>query len=157
MTAEANDALIENFYSAFGARDGQTMAAAYAPNAHFADPVFPDLNGSEPGMMWRMLTERADDLKIELVEHQASDESGTARWLATYTFTQTGRRVVNDVKAHFRFADGLIVDHMDDFNFHRWAGQALGASGKLLGWTPIIRGAVQKKAKAGLDQYIAAH
>jgi ketosteroid isomerase-like protein len=154
MSAEANDALITNFYAAFAARDGATMAASYAPDATFSDPVFAGLKGNEPGMMWKMLTERADDLVIELAEHDASEESGTAHWIATYTFTQTGRKVVNDVHAHFRFKDGLITEHMDDFSFYKWSSQALGASGKLLGWTPIIRGAVQKKARAGLDEYI---
>lgn len=156
MSAASNQALIEKFYAAFAARDGAAMAALYAADATFSDPVFPDLKGAEPGMMWRMLTERADDLKIELAEHEASDAAGSARWIATYTFTQTGRPVVNDVRAHFRFnSDGLIAGHMDDFNFYKWSKQALGASGALLGWTPIIRNAVQKKARAGLDDFIA--
>ena len=157
MSAADNDALITNFYAAFGARDGGTMAASYAPDAKFSDPVFPDLTGDEPGMMWKMLTSRAKDLVIELAEYDAGEESGTAHWIATYTFTQTGRKVVNDVHAHFRFKDGLIAEHMDDFNFYNWSRQALGVSGLLLGWTPIIRGAVQKKARAGLDEFIAAH
>ncbi|MBJ7354078.1 MAG: nuclear transport factor 2 family protein [Thermoleophilaceae bacterium] len=156
MSSDANDALITNFYAAFGARDGATMASCYAPDAKFSDPVFPDLKGDEPGLMWKMLTERADDLVIELAEHDASEDSGTAHWIATYTFTQTGRKVVNDVHAHFRFKDGKISEHMDDFSFYNWSRQALGASGLLLGWTPIIRGAVQKKARAGLDQYTSA-
>lgn len=157
MSSESNDATIVAFYEAFAARNGAAMAALYAPDAKFSDPVFTGLTGDEPGMMWKMLTERADDLKIELAEHSASEESGTARWIATYSFTQTGRKVVNDVHAHFRFQDGLITEHMDDFSFYKWSRQALGPSGALLGWTPIIRGAVQKKARAGLDQYIAAH
>lgn len=157
MSAAANNDLIEQFYAAFAARDGAAMAGFYAPDATFSDPVFPSLRGDEPGMMWRMLTERADDLKVELAEHEASEAAGSARWIATYTFTQTGRPVVNDVRAHFRFKDDRIAEHMDDFNFHKWSRQALGASGLLLGWTPIIRGAVQKKARAGLDAYIAAN
>ena len=47
--AAANKLLIERFYAAFAAGDGEAMAACYAPDAHFADPVFPDLRGSEPG------------------------------------------------------------------------------------------------------------
>ena len=35
--------------------------------------------------------------------------------------------------------DGLIVDHVDSFDFHRWAGQALGPSGRLLGGTSFLR------------------
>ena len=37
--------LIERFYAAFGRRDGKAMAACYAPEATFRDPVFGDLKG----------------------------------------------------------------------------------------------------------------
>ena len=151
----ANQPLIETFYDAFDRRDGDRMAACYAPDAHFSDPVFTDLNGDEPGAMWRMLTGRADDLSVELLEHDAHDDSGSAHWRATYTFTQTGRPVVNDVRARFRFADGLIADHVDEFGFHRWARQALGPTGLLLGWTPIVRAATRRRARAGLDEFMA--
>jgi hypothetical protein len=104
--------------------------------------------------MWRMLTSRAVDLRIELVEHDADDSTGSARWLADYTFTQTGRQVHNDVRARFRFADGLIAEHDDSFGFHAWARQALGPSGLLLGWTPLIQNPVRRRARAGLDEFM---
>jgi ketosteroid isomerase-like protein len=151
-----NDELIVRFYDAFARRDGDAMAACYAPDAHFSDPVFTDLRGREPGQMWRMLTEGEDsDLKVELLEHSADGEAGTAHWRATYTFPETGRPVVNDIHAKFRFADGKIADHVDDFNFHRWATQAIGLLGRLLGGTPIVKGATRKRARARLDEFIA--
>ena len=153
--AESSEALIRKFYEAFDRRDGEAMAACYAPDAHFSDPVFTDLNGDEPGAMWRMLTGRADDLRVELLEHEADGDTGSARWKAHYTFTQTGRPVVNDVRATFRFRDGLIADHRDEFGFHRWARQALGPPGLLLGWTLILRSATRKRARAGLDEFMA--
>jgi hypothetical protein len=64
--------------------------------------------------------------------------------------------VVNDIRATFRFRDGLIADHRDVFDFHRWARQALGPSGLLLGWTPIVRNAVRRKARANLDAFLAS-
>jgi hypothetical protein len=105
--------------------------------------------------MWRMLTTRGGDLEITLVEHEADETIGSAHWLADYTFTQTGRRVHNDVRAGFRFADGLIAEHDDRFSFHAWARQALGPVGLLLGWTPIVRGKVQRQARAQLDDFLA--
>ena len=150
-----NHALIERFYAAFDKHDGDAMAACYTPDAHFRDPAFGDLHGDEPGAMWRMLTGQAKDLGVELLEHDADDsDGGSARWRATYTFTQTGRPVVNDVRATFRFRDGLIADHVDDFSFHRWSRQALGPVGTLLGWTPILKRATQRKARASLDRYM---
>jgi ketosteroid isomerase-like protein len=151
----ANESLIERFYGAFADHDGAAMAACYTPDAHFSDPVFTDLHGAEPGAMWRMLTDQAKDLRIELLEHEANGDTGSARWLAHYTFSQTGRPVVNDVRASFRFRDGLIEDHHDDFDFHRWSRQALGLSGLLLGWTPLVRSAVRKRARGSLDEFLA--
>ena len=153
--ADSNDSVIQRFYAAFAARDGAAMAACYAPDARFSDPVFTDLRGEEPGAMWRMLTGRADDLRVELLEHEAQGEEGSARWRAHYTFTQTGRPVVNDVRASFRFRDGLIAEHVDDFDFHRWARQALGPPGLLLGWTPVLRASVRRRARASLDEFQA--
>ena len=153
--AGENEALIERFYSAFDAHDGDTMAACYAPDARFSDPVFPDLRGEEPGAMWRMLTGRSEDLRVELREHEAGADDGSAHWIATYTF-RTGRPVVNDIRATFRFKDGLIAEHHDEFDFYRWARQALGPVGLLLGWTPIVRNKVRGEARSGLDEFLAS-
>ena len=151
MSADANRALIERFYAAFGECNGSAMTACYAPGAHFRDPAFGDLEGEEIGAMWRMLTGRATDLKIELHEHDADEESGSAHWIARYTFS-TGRPVVNDIQASFRFADGLIVDHVDEFDFRSWAKQALGPSGHLVALLPPLRSKARAKA---LDQLAA--
>ncbi len=145
---EGNAAVIERFYTAFDRCDGDTMAACYAPDAHFNDPAFGDLSGTEAGAMWRMLTEGASDLSVELVEHHADAGSGSAHWIARYTFAATGRRVVNDIRADFRFADGLIVEHVDRFSFWRWSRQALGMPGLLLGWTPLLRSKVRGQAES---------
>lgn len=149
-----NAELIRRFYAALDSHDGDTMAACYAPGARFSDPVFTDLRGEEPGAMWRMLAGRSEDLRVKLSEHQAADERGSAHWLADYTFS-TGRRVHNDVRAEFRFERGLITEHRDSFSFYAWAHQALGPVGLALGWTPILRGKVQRQARAGLEEYRA--
>jgi ketosteroid isomerase-like protein len=148
--------LIEQFYGAFAECDGRRMAACYAPVASFSDPVFGALDAREAGGMWRMLTGQATDLRIELLDHQADGDRGSAHWRAHYTFSQTGNPVVNDVHASFRFAeDGLIVEHVDVFDFYRWARQALGTRGLLLGWTPFVRSAVRGRARASLEQFLA--
>jgi uncharacterized protein len=149
--------LIERFYAAFDRRDGDAMAACYATDARFSDPVFGELRGAEAGAMWRMLTAQARDLSIDLVEHAAdpSAGTGTARWIARYTFTQTGRPVTNDVRARFRFAGGLFAEHDDAFSFHAWARQALGTPGLLLGWAPPLRASVRRRARDNLERFLA--
>jgi ketosteroid isomerase-like protein len=151
--ADANRELIERFYEAFGRCDGAAMSACYAPGAHFRDPAFGDLEGDEIGAMWRMLTARATDLKIELHEHDAAEDSGSAHWIARYTFS-TGRPVVNDIQAKFRFANGLIADHVDDFNFRNWAKQALGPMGNLVAVLPPLRKKAHGQARGQLDEFI---
>ena len=149
-----NEELLERFYGAFSRRDGAGMEACYTPDVSFSDPVFTDLHGAEAGGMWRMLTGRAKDLEVELLEHEADDERGSARWRATYTYSQTGRPVVNDVRSEMRFDDaGLIVLQRDEFDFWRWARQALGTTGLLLGWTPVLKHSVRDKARAGLAAF----
>ena len=105
------------------------MEACYAPDVHFSDAVFTDLRGGRAGAMWRMLTRRRATCGSSCSSTRPGDTSGSAHWRAHYTFTQTGRPVVNDIQASFRFKDGLIVEHRDDFSFYRWARQALGPRG----------------------------
>ena len=145
---------LRGFYDAFARRDGAAMAAVYAPHATFSDPAFPGLRDGEPGAMWRMLTGRSTDLAVELLACSADASTGSAHWVATYAFGQTGRRVVNDVRSTFRFEDGLVVEQVDDFDFHRWAGQALGLPGRLLGGFGFFQRQVQAKARAGLDAFV---
>jgi ketosteroid isomerase-like protein len=146
----ANAALIERFYAAFDRHDGDAMAGCYAPDATFRDPVFGQLDAAETVAMWRMLVGRAPDLKVELAEHAADESQGSARWIAHYTFSETGRPVVNDVRATFKFRDGLIVEHFDRFKFWRWARQALGPIGLIMGWSPGLRLRVHRDARAAL-------
>jgi ketosteroid isomerase-like protein len=153
MSTEVNRATIERLYEAFGQCNGAAMTACYAPDAHFRDPAFGDLVGEEVGAMWRMLTGRATDLKIELHEHEAGEETGSAHWIARYTFS-TGRPVVNDIQAKFRFAaDGRIADHVDEFDFRNWAKQALGPSGHLVALLPPLRSKARAKALEQLAAY----
>jgi hypothetical protein len=147
---------LERLYDAFGRCDGATMASCYAADAHFADPVYPNLHGPEVGAMWRMLTGRAQELTVEVRSLTADASTGSATWMARYLFGPDRRPVANLVRASFVFTDGLIQDERDEFDFHGWAAQALGPQGRFLGWTPMVRKAVQTKAAEGLRDFLAA-
>jgi len=155
MTTHPNTALIQSFYDSFARRDHRAMAACYAPDVRFSDPVFPDLAGPRAGAMWHMLCERGKDLRVTASGITADDRTGSAHWEAWYTFSATGRAVHNVIDARFEFGGGLITRHSDAFDFYRWARQALGAKGALLGWTPLVRNAVRKQAARGLEAFIA--
>lgn len=149
---EFNRELIHRLYVALDRRDGEAMAACYHPDATFRDPVF-RLRGDECGDMWRMLTSRATDLRAEAHEVTADASAGAARWIARYTYSGTGRPVENHVAARFRFADGLVVEHVDTFDLWRWSRQALGPVGLVLGWSPLMQGKVRREAKRALDRF----
>jgi ketosteroid isomerase-like protein len=148
-----NAELIARFYTSLSKLDGAGMAACYASDATFSDPVFTDLRGQEPGKMWRMLCKRGKDMTVVFDGIEATDTAGKAHWVATYTFSGTGRKVVNDIQASFVFKDGKIAQHKDVFDLYKWARQALGLKGVLLGWTPLVQGAIRKQAAAGLAAF----
>jgi ketosteroid isomerase-like protein len=152
--SNANRELLERFYAAFARRDGAAMGACYHPHARFRDPVF-TLEGPAIGTMWRMLCTRGADLRVEYSGIVADAGEGAAQWQAWYTFSSSGRKVHNRVRARFRFADGLIVEHVDDFDFWRWSRQALGGAGLLLGWTPQLRRKVCAEAQRALARFAA--
>ncbi len=151
-----NAELIQRFYLAFSQRDAAGMAACYHPEVQFSDPAFPDLKGAAVGAMWAMLIARGRDLLVQFSEIDADDYAGRAHWDASYTFSKTGRQVLNRIDATFRFRDGLIVEHIDRFSFARWSRQALGLPGYLLGHTPFLKRKVQAEAARGLAAWQAA-
>jgi len=148
-----HESLIREFYAAFARKDAEAMARCYHPDIFFSDTVFPSLRGEEAGDMWRMLLARATDLEVTLDSASADDQGGRAQWTARYTFSKTGRKVVNVIQAMFAFRDGLIVRHHDSFPFWRWARQALGPVGAMLGWFAPLKWSVRKQAAKGLEQF----
>jgi ketosteroid isomerase-like protein len=151
----AHEQLITSFYQAFARRDWRLMGACYHRDVHFSDPVF-DLHGDQARLMWQMLCTRGRDLELTFRDVRADAARGSAHWDATYTFSATGRRVLNRIDAAFTFRDGLIVRHRDTFDFQRWARQALGLAGLLLGWSPLLRGSVRAQAAKGLANFASA-
>jgi ketosteroid isomerase-like protein len=149
----AHEALVREFYARFAARDAEGMAECYHPDVAFSDPVFPMLRGAEAGDMWRMLLSRAADLEVTLDEAAGDADGAVVRWTARYTFSRTGRPVVNRVRGMFAFRSGKIVRHYDHFSFWRWAGQALGPMGKALGWFAPLKWKVRRDAARALDRF----
>jgi len=150
-----HESLIREFYAAFANRDAEAMARCYHDDVFFTDPAFPRLRGEEARDMWRMLVARATDLEIVLDEASADAEGGRAHWTARYTFSKTGRKVVNRIEATFAFRDGRIVRHYDRFSFWRWSSQALGPVGRLFGWFAPLKWLVRKQAAEQLSRFSA--
>lgn len=149
-----NRQLIERFYNAFQARDYRVMQDCYHPNASFSDPVFQQLSSAEAKAMWQMLVTSAKDLKVIHHHATADDSAGSVKWEAWYTFSRTGRKVHNVITAAMEFRDGRIYRHRDAFDFWKWSRQALGTSGLLLGWSPVVKNKVRSTARRGLEKFM---
>ena len=149
-----NEQLIHTFYQGFQERNPNQMNACYAEDVLFSDPVFTDLGHREVCGMWEMLIKRGKDLEVTYENIVANDREGSADWTATYSFGTKKNKVVNHIHATFEFTDGKIVRHLDQFNFPRWASQALGPMGWILGRSKYLHRKVQKMAVSGLEAYL---
>ena len=156
-TAAANTELITRFYEAFRKRDANAIGACYAPSIEFTDPVFGRLEGERARAMWRMLNQPGGGgLELTYQLGLVDDLTGTATWQAKYKAPNTGRPVENNITSRFWFADGLIVRQEDTFDLWKWASMALGTTGRLMGWSPMMQRAIRKRALANLDRFIEA-
>ncbi len=146
--------LITKFYEAFTKQDSETMVSCYHDDVVFTDPAFGELKGKRAGAMWKMLCQNAQDLNIQFSNIEATEADGKAHWDATYTFSQTGRKVINSIDAKFEFKDGKIISHTDHFNLHKWAKQALGIKGLLLGGTSFFKKKLHQQTNRLLDKFV---
>ena len=141
------------FYTAFKDCRGEIMSSYYHPNAKFSDPIFPNLNGGEVGSMWQMLCKNAKDLELKFSIISSNSTSAEIHWQASYTFSSTGKYVVNNIQAKMKVVDGLIVEHVDNFSFWKRSKQAFGPLGMIIGWTPFFKKKVQNTAAQSLKKY----
>ena len=146
--------LITKFYEAFAKLDSDAMVSCYHDDIVFNDPAFGTLKGKRAGAMWIMLCKNAKDFSVEFSNIEASETEGKAHWEATYTFSKTGRKVLNKIDAQFEFKDGKISKHTDVFNLHTWAKQAIGFKGLLLGGTSFFRNKLHQQTNRMLDKFI---
>jgi len=153
-----NDELINKFYTAFSKRDHVTMNSCYSEDIVFFDPVFGLLKAAEVKAMWEMLCKNAKDFSLTYGNIiKLDDEYSTCDWVATYTFSKTGKKVVNKIRANMKFADGKIIEHSDAFSLHKWSAQALGFSGWLLGWNKFFQNKIKNSARKNLLQFMQSN
>jgi ketosteroid isomerase-like protein len=153
-TSLGHQQLIERFYTAFSRKDFLGMADCYHDDIVFEDPAFGKLKGLAAGKMWKMLLARSNDLSLTFSSIQANEQQGSAQWIARYTFSATGRMIVNSIQATFEFKDGKISKHTDTFNLNKWFVSAFGWKGYLFGALPFLQSAFKKKARQALESFI---
>ena len=147
--------LIETFYSAFSRKDFKTMCECYHQEVEFEDPAFGILKGIEASKMWEMLLTRSKDLEVVFSNVKATEQHGSADWVATYTFSRTGNKVVNSIHAEFEFKNGKIIKHTDHFDLSKWFVSAFGWKGYLFGVLPFLKNKFKQQAKQTLANFIS--
>lgn len=150
----SNEQLIHHFYTSFKNKNAKAMQDLYAENTSFNDPIFTNLNAEEVKSMWEMLLKNGKDMRLEFKDIKGDQNGATAVWDAWYTFSATGKKVHNHINASFLIENGKIVKHTDQFSFYRWASQALGLTGILLGWTNFLKNKISTTAKKNLQRYM---
>jgi len=133
------------------------MVSLYSDDIILQDPAFGKLEGERAKNMWRMLCEsqKGQDFKVKYSQVFCDQTRGAAHWEAFYTFSRTGWKVHNIIEAKFDIKDGKIIRHIDTFNLHRWAKQAMGFSGFLLGWSGFFKNKLQTQTNKLLTKYEA--
>lgn len=149
-----NEKCIHDFYTAFKKKDAENMVKYYSEDIVFSDPAFGELKGEEASMMWKMLCSTATDLAIRFKIKSSIKNEVKASWEADYTFSRTGKKVHNEIEAVFTFKDGLIVEHKDSFNLHKWASQAIGWKGYLLGGSNFFKKKLNQQTRSLLQKYM---
>lgn len=149
-----NENTIAKFYTAFANADATKMCECYHPNVQFRDPIFGLLKGKEVCQMWKMLIEKSKgNLKIDFSDIKADNYTGSTQWIASYRFSKTNKKVINNIHAEFQFQDGLIIKHTDIFDIWKWASQALGWKGFLMGWTGFLQKKIHEQAHQSLKAF----
>lgn len=133
------------------------MQSCYHEEIIFSDAVFQSLAGKEAKAMWHMLLFNSKDLQVSFHDVLANDKIGSCYWEAAYTFSGSGRKVLNVITAAFEFRDGKIFRHTDHFDLWKWSRMALGTPGILLGWSPFLQNKIRKQAATALSKFIVAH
>lgn len=163
---------LHRFFTALAVRDTQGMLNCYAHGVQFEDPVF-KLSGEREIMgMWALLfghegssgehkgKGQRDESNVWTVVFdtvKTRHNHGSVRWEATFRYAPTGRVVHNGVYSQFHFdEDGLILSQRDNFDFWRWARQAYGLVGMMMGWTPLMWDHAREQAEVSLQEVLTA-
>lgn len=146
--------IANKFYEAFRQKDARTMNECYGQDLQFEDPAFGKLSYEQTCAMWQMLCESAKDLSITHTVLKVEEQYVETKWIAEYTFGKTGRLVHNEIIAQMNFKEGKIIQHVDLFDLYKWAKQAMGLQGWLIGSTPFFKKKLQQQTNGRLAKYM---
>jgi hypothetical protein len=148
-----NAQLLEKLFTSLDKHDHPAMADCYYSGATFKDIAFHLRNKKQIHAMWHMICE--GDIRATAKVIHADDQAGQVELVGVYTFRETGNKVRNEIISHFKFRNGLIVEHDDSCDARKWADQAFkGPKGFLVGRSRSLRSlAARNKLTAFIEKH----
>ncbi len=144
--------LVQLLFSSLQQLNHEAMAACYSEAATFSDIAFQLQGRKQIHAMWHMICQTGIDVQVRSIE--ADGNVVRARITDTYVFSDTGRKVVNDIESSFEFRGGLISVQRDTCDPLRWARQAFGGfKGELVGRVGFLR---RMAARGKIRKFIAS-
>ena len=99
------------------------MKDLYAPDVKFKDTLFEYGDREGTMHMWKKLDVGGPAGKFEYQLDRVEGDKAYGHWNADYKVG--GRPVHNEIKSELTIRDGKIVKHTDDWDWKKWAPQAL--------------------------------
>jgi len=91
--------LVETLFTSLQALNHHAMAACYHEAATFSDIAFQLQGRKQIHAMWHMICQKGINVQVQSIT--AAGDSVRARIVDTYTFSDTGRQVVNSIESTF--------------------------------------------------------
>lgn len=126
--------LLQRLFS-LNQHDHKAMAGCHHLNAKFTDIAFDLRSKKQIHAMWHMICRpegHEGDIAAMFHVVHADDRRGWVNLVDDYTFSSTGRKIINVIDSHFCFENGLIIEQRDFCDPHAWAAMALGGVGGFL-------------------------
>lgn len=150
-----HEKIILTFYTALANKDITTMLNCYHPKIVYEDVGFGTQKGKRAECVWRLLLEIGDiNTKIVVENIQSGNRSVSAKWNADYVYGSQKRPVHNIITATFRFQEGKIIYHKDNYSLWKWSKQSLGIFGWLFGWSWLFKQIVRKELNKSLTDFM---
>jgi ketosteroid isomerase-like protein len=154
----ANAILLQRLFTSLNQHDHAAMADCYHLHAKFTDIAFDLRSRKQIHAMWHMICRpegHAGNIAAMFNVVHADDRRGWVNLVDDYTFSSTGRKVINVIDSYFCFEDGLIVEQRDFCDPRAWAAMALaGVSGFLASQSHFLR---SFKARQMLHKFVEKH
>jgi len=142
-----NKNVITGLYNAYKERNPELMASFYTEDASFKDEIFGEVTGQEIPKVWEVVHSTTSNFYLYFHIVNVNKNLATVNSQLSYTFKHTGRKIDISITSIFRFENGKIRHQVDEYSLWKWASQAFGVSGFLLGWNPKFKNKIRQSAQ----------